>query len=152
MAIFTSSTIIRLTSILHLTIAYYLLVSPKTVADQNFVYMLGEAMGIPQVTAFNKASPVTALLAVLFAFLGLSDFVAASINEEASVAYWSAQTPVRLIFLFIISGYTYLFKRGGILSAKGVSYRAGAGDELKNSVVFGWAFVEITAWFWVRKT
>ncbi len=31
----------------------------------------------------------------------------------------------------------------------GEAYVGGAGDELKNSVVFTWAFVEMMCWFWV---
>ncbi len=66
--------------------------------------------------------------------------------------YWGSQAPVRLLFFFMMIGYTYLFKPGGVMAAKGdhgKAYVGGAGDELKNSVVFTWAFVEMMCWFWV---
>jgi len=70
--------------------------------------------------------------------------------EEYAEIYWGTQTPVRLLFLFIITGYTYMFKEGGILAATGGNYKPRAGDNLKNSVVFTWGFLELSAWFWVQ--
>lgn len=51
-----------------------------------------------------------------------------------------------------MTAYTYVFKAGGIASAwanKSGAHAAGVGDELKNSVVFTWGFVEVICWFWV---
>ena len=70
--------------------------------------------------------------------------------EEYAEIYWGTQIPVRLLFLFIITGYTYMFKEGGILAATGGNYKLTAGDNLKNSVVFTWGFLELSAWFWVQ--
>lgn len=42
-----------------------------------------------------------------------------------------------------------MFKEGGILTATGGNYKLSAGDNLKNSVVFTWSFLELSAWFWV---
>ena len=56
---------------------------------------------------------------------------------------------MRLLFFFLLIGYTYLFKPGGTGGKSGGGYVSGAGDELKNSVVFTWAFVEMMCWFWV---
>lgn len=82
---------------------------------------------------------------MLLAFLGISDLTALSMSEEAVDAYWGTQTPVRLAFLFGLTGYAYAFKPGGILG----STTKGAGDHLKNSVVFAFGFIELTVWFWV---
>lgn len=68
-------------------------------------------------------------------------------SEEAVEAHWGTQTPVRLAFLFGLTGYAYAFKPGGILG----SSARGAGDHLKNSVVFAFGFIELTVWFWVRR-
>lgn len=54
---------------------------------------------------------------------------------------------MRLLFYFAVLGYTYLFKPGGFLAGKGEG--RGWGDELKNGVVFTWAFLEMLVWFWV---
>lgn len=46
MAIISATTLLRTISIFHITVAYYLLFSPSTIADQNLVYILGAAMDI----------------------------------------------------------------------------------------------------------
>lgn len=59
---------------------------------------------------------------------------------------------MRLSFFFVVTAYTYVFKAGGMGSAwvnKSGVHTPGAGDELKNSVVFTWGFVEVICWFWV---
>jgi len=71
-------------------------------------------------------------------------------NEELALLYWSSQTPVRLLFLFILTGYTYAFKPGGIAASSGWNYQKSVGDHLKNNLVFTFGFVEVVTWFWVR--
>ena len=44
MAIISVYTIIRAISLFHITAAYFFLVSPKTIVDQNVVFILGESM------------------------------------------------------------------------------------------------------------
>jgi hypothetical protein len=46
MAVLSAFTLIRLVSVFHLTVAYYLLVSPALLSDQNVVVIMGEAMHI----------------------------------------------------------------------------------------------------------
>lgn len=46
MAIIAAANLLRSTSLFHLTIAYFLLVSPSIIVDQNLVFILGEAMRI----------------------------------------------------------------------------------------------------------
>jgi hypothetical protein len=102
---------------------------------------------------FSTPSAALAFVALLFAFLGISDLTAASLDDEIFDAYWGAQTPVRLVFLFLLTGYTVLFKKGGLLSPKGANaFATGPGDYLKNSFVFAWGFIEISAWFWIFVT
>jgi hypothetical protein len=63
-------------------------------------------------------------------------------NEELSDEFWGAQAPVRLLFLFVLTGYTYTFKEGGLSE----------GNTLNNSIMFTWGFLEMAAWFWVYVT
>jgi hypothetical protein len=99
----------------------------------------------PTPREFLKPSATTAFIAILFAFLGLSDLTALSMSEEATESYWGTQTPVRLAFLFGLTGYSYAFKQGGMFGSTG----GGAGDYLKNSVVFSFGFFELSIYFWV---
>ncbi|KAI9664924.1 MAG: hypothetical protein M1821_006372 [Bathelium mastoideum] len=105
-------------------------------------------MHLPQPSSFDKPTDATAFIAVILAFLGLSDFTAASMRDELAFSYWSSQLPVRLFFLFILTGYTYLFKRAPETFGGAVKYQGGAGDNLKNSLVFAWGFMEVATWFW----
>ena len=103
----------------------------------------------PHVSAFNKPGPATAFIALLLALLGLADFTAASMTEDIALEYWGSQIPVRLMFLFGVTGYTYFFKPAGLEAARQTVYRRGPGDDLKNSLVFTWGFLELVVWFWV---
>ncbi|KAF1987727.1 hypothetical protein K402DRAFT_353311 [Aulographum hederae CBS 113979] len=151
MALISAFTIIRGLSLFHITLAFLLLTAPAKVADQNVVFMLGEAMHLPHTTSFNSTSPPIAFLAAVFAFFGLADLTAVSMNELIAIEYWSSQAPVRLFFLFILTGYTYVAKPGGLLGVKAVEYGmvSGPGDHLKNSIVFTWSFLEVICWFWI---
>jgi hypothetical protein len=70
-------------------------------------------------------------------------------SEPLAVEYWSSMTPIRLLFLFPLTAYTYIFKADGTGFAKGKFYKAGPGDHLKNGMIFTWAFLELVLWFWV---
>lgn len=71
---------------------------------------------------------------------------------ELSIPFFTSQAPVRLLFLFLVTGYTYLFKKGGMFAGQGLAYKPGVGEELKNGVMFTWGFLELSAWFWVFLT
>ncbi|KAF2793853.1 hypothetical protein K505DRAFT_305088 [Melanomma pulvis-pyrius CBS 109.77] len=152
MAIFSAYTIIRGLSLFHITLAVLFLKNPKLIADQNLVFILGESMKLPTPRDFNSNSATTAFIAVLFAFLGLTDLTALSLSEEVAESYWGTQTPVRLTFLFGLTGYAYTFKEGGMFARKGSAYTFNVADDLKNSIVFTWGFLELAAWFWVFVT
>jgi hypothetical protein len=101
---------------------------------------------------FNKPSAATAFLAVLFAFIGLTDLTALSLHEDVFDHFWGLQAPVRLLFLFVLTAYSYMFKEGGLFSPGGMDHRMSAGASLNNSFIFTWGFMEISAWFWVFTT
>lgn len=80
----------------------------------------------------------------------MADLTAASLNENAALEYWLSNVPVRLMFLFALTAYTYLFKEGGMLGPSSVPFgKASKGEPLQNSLVFTFGFMEIAAWFWV---
>lgn len=57
------------------------------------------------------------------------------------------------MFLFGLTGYTFLFKDGGVFGgARGIAYSKGPGSYLRNSVVFSWGFIELSMWFWIYVT
>lgn len=73
-------------------------------------------------------------------------------NEELCAEYWGAQAPMRLLFLFGLTAYTYMFKEGGMLAARSNEHLMSKGDTLNNSIVFTWGFLEMAAWFWIYTT
>lgn len=61
---------------------------------------------------------------------------------------------MRLLFFFVMTFYSYVFKSGGVVLAgrefgKGGAKGKPGWDDLKNSLVFTWSFVEMLLWFWV---
>ncbi|OBT87991.1 hypothetical protein VE02_02889 [Pseudogymnoascus sp. 03VT05] len=152
MALINAGTIIRSICLFHITLGFFFLTSPHTVADQTLVFIMGEAMGLPHVRAFDSPSPPLAFLGVVLAIWGFSDLIAVSQPEEIANHYWSSQAPIRLVLFFALAGYSYLF------SAKSPMYKASGyissswGEGLKNRVLFTWAFVEMITWFWVWTT
>ncbi|KNG49223.1 dipeptidase 1 precursor [Stemphylium lycopersici] len=149
MAIISANNMIRSISLFHITLAVVLLKNPALIANQGIILVLGQAMHLPTPRDFNKASAATAFLSIVFAFLGVSDLASLSLHEQISDEYWGLQAPVRLLFLFVLTAYSYTFKEGGMFGAKGVDYRTSAGASLSNSFVFAWGFFEVMAWFWV---
>jgi len=122
----------------HITLAYYLLTSPLQLVEQSIVIILGESMHLPQVSAFDKASPATAFLGLLFAFLGVADLTAVSMTDHVAIEYWNSQAPIRLLFLFPLTAYIYL-----------VSPTSDLAFNIKNGFIFTWAFLELGIWFMV---
>ena len=94
----------------------------------------------------------------MLGLFGLSDLVAATfLPDVVGAIFWATQAPVRLTFLFGVLGYIYLYKDGGMLGGPisddsfALDDVTGdtAGDMVRNSVVFAWAFLELVTWFWV---
>jgi hypothetical protein len=173
MAIISANTMIRSIALFHLTLAVVLLRNPALVSNQSVILLLGESMHLvrtstlalhihvlpyvantPQPTPrdFNKPSAATAFIAVLFAFLGFSDLTALSLHEDVFDQFWGLQAPMRLLFLFGLTAYCYIFKEGGMFAPRGMDFRMSAGASLNNSFIFTWGFLEVSAWFWVFTT
>ncbi|KAL7911863.1 increased loss of mitochondrial DNA protein 1 [Trichoderma velutinum] len=116
MALISSNTIITSISLLHLTLAYYFLFRPKTVADQAIVFVLGESMNMPEVRGFDVPGPALALLAIILAFSGISDLVSLSMPEEfGALYYWGTQGPPISLSPYPMTTFTDSFNRSAPL-------------------------------------
>ncbi|KAK0725041.1 increased loss of mitochondrial DNA protein 1 [Lasiosphaeris hirsuta] len=176
MALISARTIITSISLFHITLGFFFLTNPNTVADQSIVYLLGEAMGLPQVRSFESQSPALAFLAVVLAIIGISDLVTLSLPDEMPDHHWAMQAPLRLSLSFALSAYAFFFSpssplyaAGGTSSSPNSSSRfihpsahahappgynvsGWGGDALKNRVFFAFMFVETVSWFWTWVT
>ncbi|KAL2873788.1 hypothetical protein SGCOL_011017 [Colletotrichum sp. CLE4] len=171
MAIISAKTIITSLSLFHITLAYFFLTNPATIADQAMVYVLGESMGMPHARSFENRSPALAFLAAVLGILGISDLVTLSMPEEVWLIYhWGTQAPTRMVMSFGFVLYTFLFGPSSPLyggTSKGGSRFAHpsvqsnnprytpstwGGDGLKNRVFLTFAFLEMLCWFWVWMT
>ncbi|KAJ9133315.1 Protein ILM1 [Pleurostoma richardsiae] len=171
MALISAKTIITSLSLFHITLGFFFLTSPITIADQALVYIIGEAMGMPYSRAFESQSPALAFLAVILAILGITDLVTLSLPEEIALVHlWGTQAPLRFLISFGLVSYTLAFSpssplystssssRGRLAHPSAQSRSAGyvpsnwGGDGLKNRVFFAFAFIELMSWFWVWVT
>ncbi|KAK5659257.1 hypothetical protein OQA88_1349 [Cercophora sp. LCS_1] len=171
MALISAKTIITSICLFHLTLAFFFLTNPNTIADQAIVFILGESMGLPHVRSFESQSPALAFLAVVLAVVGISDLVTLSLPGEMSAYHWGMQAPLRVSISFFLTLYTFLFSPSSPLytSSDGPRGRfshpsahahapAGyipsgwGGDALKNRVFFTFMFVETFSWFWIWVT
>ncbi|KXJ91345.1 increased loss of mitochondrial DNA protein 1 [Microdochium bolleyi] len=164
MALISAKTILTSLSLFHITLAFFFFTSPNTIANQVLVFVLGEALGIPETPAFTTPSPPAAFLSVVLLFIGLSDLLTLSMPEEVwLVHHWGPQAPLRAFIFFVATVYIYLTNpttasSGGRLSRPkapyvGASYgTTGGGEALRNRLFFTFAFIEFLAWFWVWVT
>ncbi|KAK3376858.1 increased loss of mitochondrial DNA protein 1 [Lasiosphaeria ovina] len=177
MALISAKTIITSLCLFHITLGFFFLTSPGSVADQALVYLLGEAMGLPHSRNFESRSPALAFLAVVLGMLGISDMVTLSLPDEFSmVHHWGLQAPLRFTFSFAIVLYTFFFSAsspfyadllsapppsssadpssslGGSSAPGGYAPSGWGGDALKNRLFFAFMFVETVSWFWVWVT
>ncbi|KAK4162400.1 increased loss of mitochondrial DNA protein 1 [Cladorrhinum sp. PSN259] len=178
MALISAKTILTSLSLFHLTLAFFLLTSPATIADQAVVFLLGESLGLPHSRSFETQSPALGFLAVVLAFLGITDLVTLSLPDEVSLLHhWTMQAPIRTLISLLLSSYSFLFSpssplfsspTGNSKSSSSSSYLShpsqpppssympanwsGPGDALKNRVFFTFAFVETVSWFWIWVT
>ncbi|KAI0176892.1 increased loss of mitochondrial DNA protein 1 [Pestalotiopsis sp. NC0098] len=160
MALISAKTILTSLCLFHITLGYFFFTSPRSIADQTLVYILGEAMGMPQTTSFNIPSPSTSLLALLLFVFGLSDLLTLSLPEEIwLVHHWSAQAPLRVLLFSFLTVITFLttprssrMGSGRPIALRGSHQEGGGWDGLRNRVFFTLAFVEMMSWFWVWVT
>ncbi|MCJ1296533.1 hypothetical protein MMC34_008099 [Xylographa carneopallida] len=147
MPLINSTTLITSLSILHLTIAYYLLTAPAKIAHHNLVILIGASMGLPPPPPSlipTSTSPALPLAASLLGLLSVSDLAAAALPTEIYAYYFAAQAPVRIFFFFALEGWIYASKPGGAL------YGVGRGQAVASTgLAFTWGFVELVSWFWV---
>ena len=120
------------------------IISPATIQKYNAVVLL-----VTMQWEWQTITMGTAFLAILFAFIGLSDLTALSLSDEVFDQFWGTQTPVRLAFLFAVTGYSYASKEGGMFAPRTPDYAMGAGASVSNSIVFTWGFFELVTWFFV---
>ncbi|RKF51364.1 putative protein ilm1 [Golovinomyces cichoracearum] len=152
MAFISAVTIITSLSMFHITIAFFLLTSPGTIADQTLVFIIGEAMRLPYNHGFESQSPPLSFLAAIFLLLGVSDFVSVGQVDQIIQLHWGIQAPVRLFLFIILTFYSFAFSRSSPIYANSPYAPSLWGEGLKNRIFFSWAFIEMIAWFWVYVT
>ena len=171
MALISSRTILTSLSLFHITLGFFFLTNPVSIADQALVYLLGESMGMPISRSFETQSAPLAFLGVVLATLGITDIVTLSLPDEIClVQHWGTQAPLRLFLSFCLSFYSFAFSSSSPLYAaqsdnrlrfshpsahtrsSGYVPATWGGDGLKNRVFFTFAFLESVSWFWVWVT
>ncbi|KAI0117481.1 increased loss of mitochondrial DNA protein 1 [Daldinia grandis] len=167
MALISVKTILTSLCLFHITLAYFFYTNPNAISEQALVFVLGEAMGMPQTTAFANPSAVSSLLGVSLLVTGLSDLLTLSLPEEVwLIHYWGSQAPLRIIVFASLSLFAYFSTptagRSGTnrlshpLTPPSSAFVPGAvvsgSDGLRNRVFFTFAFLEFLSWFWVWVT
>ncbi|KAK4142907.1 increased loss of mitochondrial DNA protein 1 [Dichotomopilus funicola] len=179
MALISTKTILTSLCFFHITLGFFFLTNPGSIADQPIVYLLGESMGLPDSRSFETPSPALGLLAIVLAIFGITDLVTLSLPDEIGlIHYWGMQAPLRLTLSFSFTLYSFFFsassplfyRPGAKLSSSSSSSRfqhpsahhaannpgytpsSWGGDALKNRVFFTFMFVETMSWFWVFVT
>ncbi|CAK7231418.1 hypothetical protein SCUCBS95973_007910 [Sporothrix curviconia] len=151
MALISSRTILTSLSLFHITLGFFFLTNPVSVADQALVYVLGEVVGMPHSRAFDAPSPALAFLGVVLATVGISDLVSLSLPEEVCmVHYWGTQAPVRV--LLAVAAVLYSFFGPSPARPKDVRRAAYMGGTLQNRVFFAYMFTEAISWCWLWVT
>ncbi|KAI1329229.1 increased loss of mitochondrial DNA protein 1 [Xylariaceae sp. FL0255] len=175
MALIAASTILTSLALFHLTLAYFFYTNPHSIAEQALVWVLGEAMGMPQTQFFSTPSPTSSFLAVILFILGLSDLITLSMPQEIwLVHYWGSQAPARVAVFGILTLFSYLtapaasllppagrYNTAGIPVAgrangggvSGGAYGTASGsDGLRNRLFFAFALLESISWLWAWVT
>ena len=150
MSFFSGTTLIRSLATFNLGLAYLFHTNPSTVASHPFVFVIGEAMGLPRTTAFSTPSPSTSFLAATIMLFAITDLSLASMPEEITSYVWSAQAPVRFFLFAALAAYSYishLYSPLESVAKERMSSTSTGG--MDNGVVFTWAFVQMIFWFWV---
>ena len=92
MGLISAKTIITSLSLFHITLAYFFLTNPMSLADHPLVFMIGESMGMPVERALESHSPALAFMAVILAIMGLTDLVTLNLPEDVClVDHWGTQ-------------------------------------------------------------
>ncbi|KAI3322146.1 increased loss of mitochondrial DNA protein 1 [Xylariaceae sp. AK1471] len=160
MALISASTILTSLCLFHITLAYFFYTNPHAIADQLFVWVLGEATDMPQTQYFSTPSPTSSFLAVILLLVGFSDLITLSMPEEIwLIHYWGSQAPARFAIFGILTVFTYVTAPSSLSARHPPSFLGAAkygtesgGDGLRNRVFFAFAFLEFLSWFWAWVT
>lgn len=157
MALISARTIITSIALFHITLGFFFITSPVTVADQDLVWALGEATGMPHSRNFETQSPALAFLGVVLATIGISELCTLSLPEEIClVHFWGTQAPLRFSISLVLMIYTLAFGPSSPLSSQPhpgrAAYASWGGDALKNRVFLTFIATELIAWFWAYVT
>ncbi|RWA09436.1 hypothetical protein EKO27_g5653 [Xylaria grammica] len=166
MALISASTILTSLCLFHITLAYFFYTNPHAIADQALVWVLGEAVGMPQIQSFSTPSPTSSFLAVTLFLVGLSDLTTLSMPEEIwLVHYWGAQAPVRIVLFGCLTLFTYLTAPPASSTSPSMPSRLsshhyppaygpanGGSEGLRNRVFFAFTLLEFLSWFWAWVT
>lgn len=119
MPLISAKTILTSVCLFHITLGFFFITNPLTIADQALVWVMGEAMGLvcrfsppaavivslpsdsplpqPYSRSFEAQSPPLAFLGIVLAIFGLSDLITLSLPEEIClVHHWGAQGTQKL--------------------------------------------------------
>ena len=91
MGLISGTTILTSLCLFHITLGFFFLTSPSSVADQAMVYVLGESMGLPHVRSFETPSPALAFLGVILFLFGITDLLTLSRDEFEVNEHWGIQ-------------------------------------------------------------
>lgn len=119
MGLISGTTILTSLCLFHITLGFFFLTNPRSVADQAMVWVLGEAMGLvrlsflphslppsllrirkltarkmikqPHARTFETQSPGLAFLGVILALFGITDLVTLSREEFEVNEHWGIQ-------------------------------------------------------------
>ncbi|MCJ1233942.1 hypothetical protein MMC14_001900 [Varicellaria rhodocarpa] len=148
--------LIAFTATANLIVAYYFLTSPITVAHQGTIFILGEAMGMPQAPSFLQPTATSAFVAAALALVSIQDLVGTLTPERIASFYWNAQAPIRFFFFLIVSLYSYMSRPKDPdfagLATLGRENRPMAEGGLSSGPLFSWAFFQMLIWFWILIT
>ena len=152
MPLVSSAALLRTLSLIHITAAYYLISSPSVLPKSNIVTVLSGATALrpPGVwstpDSFSDTNPAAAFAGLCLGVWGLSDLIATNLPEFAYDEFWSAQASLRLLLWFFVGGWAYVSK---FTRRTGVSVEDTFGGQLRNGLVFSFAFMEMVITFWV---
>ncbi|KAK9470468.1 increased loss of mitochondrial DNA protein 1 [Dipodascopsis tothii] len=115
-------------------VAIKLLTDPASISNHGMVWTIGRAMRLPD-AEFAKGDPAVGAIAIALLFLGITDLTSIT---AFNAQFLEVAVPFRLMLAFTIAAFAYLAED--------------ASTAIANSVVFTFAFLEVTMQFWLYVT